>query len=374
MRILIAVSQTIVFLLCCMVTIFTFFLPQFTTVAALNSLNYAVQTVLPSLFPFIVIAALLSKGRFMTVLGLPFYLYTRYVLKIHSYTAGAVITLAMIGGFAAGAVALKNVVADGEISQKEAQRLMPVIMMPSVPFIYVVVGGMLYESYTLGIILCGAVIAATLAVGALFSVGAKTEPNTRRESTAPPLSRHIVSSVRDSSQSMLYICGFVIIFGILSQLISVLLPETLALYSSVLFEFSTACAATAKAGNIYATATALSFCGLCAFFQVEVIMGGCLSTERALLSRFFHLPIMLVVVKLLMTLFPRTVTAVYMSGSTPVVLTKFGIEMSVFALLTVVAFFTELSKQKTTNFGFITHIGQPYTNIMNFAKESVYNS
>ncbi len=344
-------ADLVIITLCFAVVFASIFFPSYINTALRDALIYAVDVVLPSLFPFLIIAALLSDGHVATLLGAVFYPYVKFLLGLNNKKIGMVIVSTLLGGFAAGAVTLDKISTDG-LSLCEISACVPLIFMPSVPFIVFVAGGAMLGSLTLGLYLAVSVMFATFMTAAVmrWTTARKVITKPKKESTqngllikktTPPTSKKVVSAVKISVDNMLYIIGFIVCFGVVSSLLVAVLPSEFALFCGAVFEFSTAVAAFAETGNVYSFAVALSLTVVCAYFQIEVITGGEIPLSSAVVSRILHLPLTLLALKILLGLFPQVV-AVSSSPSPLVITTVLGIEPAIVALLVVLSFFVEL--------------------------------
>ena len=86
----------------------------------LRGLSVCYETVIPALFPFLVLSRLLLESRAASALGLLLRPYTR-LLGLHSPKAPAAMLCGVLGGFAGGAKAVDVLYRTGELTAAEAR-------------------------------------------------------------------------------------------------------------------------------------------------------------------------------------------------------------------------------------------------------------
>ena len=89
----------------------------------LRGLSVCYETVIPALFPFLVLSRLLLESRAASALGLLLRPYTR-LLGLHSTKAPAAMLCGVLGGFAGGAKAVDVLYRTGELTAAEAALLL----------------------------------------------------------------------------------------------------------------------------------------------------------------------------------------------------------------------------------------------------------
>ena len=129
----------------------------------LRGLSVCYETVIPALFPFLVLSRLLLESRAASALGLLLRPYTR-LLGLHSPKAPAAMLCGVLGGFAGGAKAVDVLYRTGELTAAEAVLL--VCTIGSGPgFVVSSVGALMLGSAGAGWLLLGAQLGASLVCG-----------------------------------------------------------------------------------------------------------------------------------------------------------------------------------------------------------------
>ncbi len=336
-----------------MITVFGFLLlflmisrPRLVTQSTVQTLGYLTSVVLPSIFPFMVMSSFLSFGKMAEILGAVFYPITRYLIKIDGKKAGIVVFLSFVGGFAAGACAAARLIEQKELTISQCKRLLPIIFLPSLPFCVLVAGGALFDSYVIGAMFALSNIVAGILTASMMAIGAKHVGKIKNVSTPlPSIEEHIISAIKSSTQNMVNVSGFILFFGILSGMLNLMLPLPISVYPSILLEFSTALPLVADKG-IYAVCATLSVLGFSAFFQVSVILKKASSLSVFIASRCISVPLTLLILTILFTLFPQTQTVLLQSEKVYILPYQFSFELSVIAYLIIIISFKDFITKK----------------------------
>ena len=130
----------------------------------LRGLSVCYETVIPALFPFLVLSRLLLESRAANALGLLLRPYTR-LLGLHSPKAPAAMLCGVLGGFAGGAKAVDVLYRTGELTAAEAALLLVCTIGSGPGFVVSSVGALMLGSAGAGWLLLGAQLGASLVCG-----------------------------------------------------------------------------------------------------------------------------------------------------------------------------------------------------------------
>ena len=130
----------------------------------LRGLSVCYETVIPALFPFLVLSRLLLESRAASALGLLLRPYTR-LLGLHSTKAPAAMLCGVLGGFAGGAKAVDVLYRTGELTAAEAALLLVCTIGSGPGFVVSSVGALMLGSAGAGWLLLGAQLGASLVCG-----------------------------------------------------------------------------------------------------------------------------------------------------------------------------------------------------------------
>lgn len=258
------------------------------------------RTVIPSLFPFMVLSEILVTGR---LLERPLRRVTRPLGGLlHLPAAGCTaVILGLVCGFPVGAKCATLAHREGLLSKQEAERTVAIANVPSSAFLISAVGVTLWENRAFGVSLYACVLISALTVGILLGhISQKEEKAAKSCDTvcnSPPRlgARLFTDAIASATHSILLVCAYVIFFSALVGTLGALLEDSrlsgegvAALFA--IFELSGGVSRISGLGNtLHAallTAFAVGWSGLSVHCQVLSICNGSgLSLRPYLLAR-----------------------------------------------------------------------------------------
>ncbi|MBC8545579.1 hypothetical protein H8711_01325 [Clostridiaceae bacterium NSJ-31] len=293
-----------------------------------EGLRLCADVVIPSLFPFMVLAGFLATSRASVVLNQVLLPLTK-LLRLPTQAASPLL-MGLIGGYPVGARTLSVMVSQRRISQRDASRLLCFCVNAGPPFLLCAVGVGMFGSLQLGALLLAAQVGSSLLIGLAMGLFARRqgEDSGGAREGFRPYSVCFVQSVTDGCSGMINICAFVVLFSAITALLSAsgavetagqLLTQWFpaldaGFLESAFFgvlEVTTGCRALAAHGHagLLAAAALLSFSGLSVIFQVlAAVHGSGIDTRPFLISRPVHAAVTLGLFCLLLRLFPQALT------------------------------------------------------------------
>ncbi len=168
--------------------------------------------IIPALFPFMVLTGVWMRCSLSDAFCRLFAVPVRFLFRLPIPAAG-VIVFSLIGGYPSGAVALEPLLAEKRILERDGAALLHFCINAGPAFAVSAVGaGMLGDS-RLGVILCIAHLTAALCIGIgegfTRPIPLKTPVSS---SKTVPFSISFTEAVNSACRSLLYMCGFVILF------------------------------------------------------------------------------------------------------------------------------------------------------------------
>lgn len=301
------------------------------------------NTVIPSLFPFLVVSSFIIGAGFAKNCGKLFEPLMKKVFRLPG-SAAAPLILGAIGGYPVGASAVSQLCSKGELTKKDAQRLLCFAINSSPAFIIGAVGAGFLKNPLAGILLYIAHLATSLTIGILMRPWKRKKEKTpfHRERTNlhenkaaagkenVGLSSAFVGSVTASAKSIIIICAFVVLFSAVNSLLSgtgaidalsgflsSFLPSPggdsifFARIITGVLEVTNGCAAATGAGGLTAvllSAAILGFSGISVMFQVISLVRDCgISTKSFIITRFLHAGISVLYALILFLLIPSAI-------------------------------------------------------------------
>ena len=217
------------FLLC---TLAVVFLARSTPLraAAAEGLALCAGSVIPALFPFMVTSSMLISLGFGTLLS-PLLAPLMALYRLPGQ-AGTAVVLGLVGGYPIGAKTAARLRAEGRLTRSEGERLLTFCSNSGPVFLISVLGEGIFGSFRAGVYLWLIHLLSALLAGLLL----RGREGTEHRAPPPPLaqgseiflSAAFVSAVRESSLTMVSVCGFVVFFYVLSRPLR-LLPPPLSL-------------------------------------------------------------------------------------------------------------------------------------------------
>ena len=312
-------------------TLSLMFWPQEAMEAAREGLRLCYNVIIPSLFPFFVLSALVVDLGLAGYVGRALEGFMRPLFNVPGACASAFV-LGFVGGYPVGARTALSLFQKGMCTKTEAERLLSFCNNSGPAFILGVVGAGVFASSRVGVLLYLAHAAASVCVGLLFRFY-KRGHRGKGDRAAPQFQAErfttaFTGSVKNAFLSILNICAFVVFFTVVIRLLflSGLLPGLAGVLGRAFapLGFSQAWAerlltgvlelssgvwslsgAGTTAGRMSMAAFLLGWAGLSVHCQVLSFLGGSgLSVRTYLGGKFLHGGLSALFTALLVRAFP----------------------------------------------------------------------
>ena len=305
--------------------------PQDSMSAAREGLKLCYNVIIPSLFPFFVLSALVVDLGLAGYIGRALEGLMRPLFNVPGACASAFV-LGFVGGYPVGARTALSLSQKGMCTKTEAERLLSFCNNSGPAFILGVVGAGVFASSRVGVLLSLAHAAASICVGLFFRFYRRGKKG--REARVSPkfeaerFTTAFTGAVKNSFLSTLNICAFVVFFTVVIRLLflSGALPALARLLGVLLsplgftqewaerlltgaIELSsgvwTLSGAGGMAGRMSMAAFMLGWAGLSVHCQVLSFLGGSgLSVRTYIAGKFLHGGLAALFTALLVRLFP----------------------------------------------------------------------
>ncbi len=252
--------------------------------AVADSLRLCVLRIIPSLFPYAVIASVIISGDLIAPIAKK--LPTKSLFSLPT-SASSVILTGWLGGYPLGAVGTVGLYRDGKLTRWEASVLCAVSSVGSPSFLIGTVGGM-WNSKPFGIFLYLVQILTVTVFFILFSRLSKNRQESKPQipsehtssdsaASSPPfsLTHSLCKSITGSAETVLTVCAYITFFRVLETTLSALYPPA-TLFFKTLLEFSSGCAFASSTGGILGavcTGFSVGFGGCSVFLQIGNHLG-----------------------------------------------------------------------------------------------------
>lgn len=186
---------------------------------AKRGLSFCGNILIPSIFPFLVLSVFVVKSGVSKALSRLLDPVTKRLFRLPG-SAGATVLIGLTGGYPSGARGIKALLDSGEITQKQARRMLCFTVGAGPAFVISVTGSGLLGSVQTGIILFISQLSAALVLGILVGLFARgeeapAEAHGGASSASMPVSSALVEAASDGASSMISMCSFVILFSAL---------------------------------------------------------------------------------------------------------------------------------------------------------------
>lgn len=263
-------------ILCCSALALILF-PVESTQGAIEGIRLCGKALIPALLPFLVITRLLGQR-------LPVLAGRRSCLGI-SGTGWLAILMSFIGGYPTGVATGVCLYQQGRLSKKETEKLIPFCNNSGPGFFVGVLGAGVFGSVRKALILYGIHVFTALWGIIMFPLEERyppvTVPQGQKERKSFP--QVFQEALGDSCNTMIRVCGLVILFSVLRGLLCFALPPYLTKYMGLL-ELSSGLLSTGKEDFVL-WAMFMGWGGLCVHMQAMSIWQGAGLTVRGYFPR-----------------------------------------------------------------------------------------
>lgn len=266
------------------------FYPGEAAQGASDGLNFCIHVLIPSTFPFLVLASFCIHSGLSLWLERLLRPATRLLFHLPG-CCGATILLGMVGGYPVGARGIAALYRQGSVTREQANRMLYFCVNAGPSFTISVIGSSLYGRPLFGVYLFASLTAASLLMGVglgvfsrLTAKGTVSSPSASSAAASMPWGDALVVSASDASRGMVGACSFVLLFSsalallrgvgfvpLLSQGLCALgiSPASAEAIFPLLWEIGGGCADASLSGaSLALVAFGVGFSGLCVQFQV----------------------------------------------------------------------------------------------------------
>ena len=243
-----------------------------------RGLALCVRRVIPSLFPFMTLSALLRVSHLLPLLSRPLHRPARALFGM-SGECGSALLLGYLCGFPVAAEMGFSLYGEGRIGRDELCRLLRCANVPGAAFLIGGVGASLFGDPLFGLALYLLCVLSAMLMGMAERL---LMGRCREHPLTPPhtfdtlsFSSAFTEAVSSSARAMVPICGFVVFFTVLTGLASLLLspllptePLTLLLGSLEMTQGAELAAACPSPIRYYLVAFFVGFSGFSVHFQL----------------------------------------------------------------------------------------------------------
>ena len=178
----------------------------------LTGIYTCLNTLVPALFPFVLLACLTAKSPAAELLFRPLAPVMRYAFRLPTCAAPALV-FGLTAGYPTGAKIAAQLFADDRLTREETARLLCFCTSPGYAFAAAYTGAVMLGSAHTGLLLFLSCLIAPLLTG-LFLARFAEKP-ARTESPPPADTGGVTRAVQNGVSAMVAMCGFVVVFSAL---------------------------------------------------------------------------------------------------------------------------------------------------------------
>lgn len=275
-------------------------------------------SLLPALFPLFVVCGLL--GPLAPALGWPLRPLMR-LCGIRSPRAPAVLVLGWCGGYAVCAQQIAALRKTGELPPRDAALLLLLGCCSGPGFVVGCIGGQLFGSVALGLLLYGLQLAANLAAAVCLVLFLPKQELPAGQGSSQQKSVTFPQAISNAVQSSLTVCGCAVFCRVVGSVLGQGMPDGARPYLNAALEISAGCADFAAAGSVAGVCLCLSLLGASVLAQLAALLQGTVPLGLLLAARVLHFMFLQGLLHLCLPLVPGQ-AAVFTSLAPQVVVMK----------------------------------------------------
>ena len=287
------------FILCVCIAIF----PEQVLYGAQSGLALCINSVIPSLLPFMLISSCMIKSKFSYPLGA---VASRVISPITGISDSGCVCLitGLAGGYGAGAKAIIECYHENQITKKEAETLLAFCNNAGPLFIIGTIGLSFFSDSKTGVVLYIIHVITAIICGAIFCFNNKYKKISiqkawnKYKEEKPPVGKVITQSGVKSGEAIICVVIFVITFCSILEI----LPSGKYPIIAGILEVTKGCAEMSRKGKeiLPIISGLLSWGGLSVHFQANALCNGELSMKKYYLGRVFSVLISYVLTQLVL--------------------------------------------------------------------------
>ena len=261
--------------------------PEVSSESAVNSINVCLNSIIPSMFAFMVITSYICSSGVYTVIFRPFLWLLRKIIKADDSIL-SVFILSMFGGYPIGVKLLRELTAQNKnfsaIRNVSADASMFCYCI-SPTFAFIMLGSGVFGSTAAGIVIYISDVLACIITGAVVSRSCSLRiPLTDKNSSGS-----IADAVNSSARALFTVCTIIIAFNTLLSCVGAALEQfgvQIPVIISGALEISNLLKIHAPESYMIPAAAAISsFGGICVLLQCAAIAGNIFSVKRFIIAR-----------------------------------------------------------------------------------------
>lgn len=302
-----------------------------------DALTLCGTAVIPPLFPFIVLSDFMVRSGLSDVIGTALTPVSRFAFNLPG-NAGCAVLMSAVGGYPVGARMIAQLIENGKITRRQGRRMLLFCVNAGPAFVIGTVGSVILSSRKAGILLYLSLLLSALFIGFFLRLfDGKSQTFEQEKAVFDP--GVISQSVLQGTNSMLTLCGWILVFSSSMPFVSKLpLGESTIIWLNIITEVTNGCRTAAGVFPVSVLALVMGWSGLCIHCQLlpSIKITG-LKIRYFFLSRIVHGALATALATVLFRFFPCEISV--FSTNTVVSPTLFSVSVpATVAMLAMCAF------------------------------------
>ena len=307
--------------------------PEASAQGVSDGIDLCLGTLIPTLYPFLVVSSLLTQTGIINRLSIPFNKVTNLLFRLDGNCFGVII-MSMIGGMPVGCKMASELYENGSITRSQSRRMMLFCFCCGPAFIIGSVGIFMLSSKSAGIILYASVVLSAIIMGILsrfFEEDDNVRHHCINQDASQPFSLALVKATSAGTSAMLSICSWVVLFSCINRLVEIMpMGDSAKFFLYCILEVTNGVRISAGYLTLPLIAGIISFGGICSHCQVmPYIVKVHMKYKFFLVSRIVSAALSVIICNLLLEIFPVTYDVFAMGTLPSKTATGFSVSLSV---------------------------------------------
>ena len=243
-----------------------------------ESVDLCIYTVIPSLFPFLVLSGMMTMSGSAEYMGKIIHPLTKKMF-LTSENGSFLFVTGILCGYPVGAKCISDMIKDRKISTEEGKRLILFCNNSGPLFVIGAVGYGMFSDIKYGTILYISHILSAIVIGIATRRDTVSYSKYHTDTNTPYFTR----SVENSVITVLNICGYIIFFSAICTIINDIIPTDLKILRLAVCSLTEVTCAIKNISDMYSltlqlkliiTSFLLGFGGICVLFQTKSVISG----------------------------------------------------------------------------------------------------
>ena len=354
-NIIFCIKSSIIIFIIFFVTFLLLAYPEKSASGINDGLMLCFDKVIASLFPFMILSDFLLRSGLADYISVSLANITEKLFKLPKETA-SVIIMSFIGGYPVGPSMAKELFDNNIITAEQYKHLILFCVNPSISFCISFIGNAIYHNATIGVIVYISSVISSIITGIIYPFFShkneiKYSGNNIKEKKQINCFSALTESIKNSTDSMIFICATVIMFSAICRLIEIFpLPQKALTFISFFLEITSFVKNNSEFASVSVISAAVTFGGLCVHMQImPKISNTKMKYSHFILVKALSSVISFFISKLLIALYPE-VTIASANVTKSAILTKAGIPVSAtLIVMAIIVILTDNSLQRIKN-------------------------